>query len=189
MSNNQIQQPILALFFLSVICHCGPLFNWRNFFFWRRCSIDRGWPPRRLARGSPYHGRAGIYYYCAWARWGSTTQVGDTMYVFHFFIPLCKTRTTLDIIVLLVLGVAFVVAFFLWQSYLERVQNNPNISYSLLSPPPLMKVSLWKRSKGRFAIIMFITFLTWCSFLSWAFWVQVFIFLVLRLELFMTFNV
>ncbi|KAG5645961.1 hypothetical protein DXG03_004753 [Asterophora parasitica] len=50
----------------------------------------------------------------------------------------------------------------------------PPRTRSLLSPPPLMKVSLWRRANGRFAVMMCIAFLTWCSFLSWVFWAQLY---------------
>lgn len=78
------------------------------------------------------------------------------------------------IIILLVVGVILVIFFFLWQRYLEKVQNTFNAPYSFLTPPPLMKPSMWTRAKGRFAVMMFVAFLTWCSFLSWAFWVQLY---------------
>jgi hypothetical protein len=95
-----------------------------------------------------------------------------------------ELRTVLDIIALLILGVIFVVIFVLWQRYLEKVQNDSNAPYHFLSPPPLMKVSLWTRAKGRFAVMMFIAFLTWCAFLSWAFWSQVLTSFFVRPELF-----
>jgi hypothetical protein len=41
-------------------------------------------------------------------------------------------------------------------------------------PPPVMKLSMWTRAKGRFAVMQFIAFITWCSFLSYNFWVQLF---------------
>lgn len=37
-----------------------------------------------------------------------------------------------------------------------------------------MKLSLWTRARGRFAVMMVIVLFTWCSFLSWNFWVQVY---------------
>jgi len=37
-----------------------------------------------------------------------------------------------------------------------------------------MRLSLWKRAKGRFAVMQLITFLNWCSFMSYNFWVQLF---------------
>ena len=84
-----------------------------------------------------------------------------------------ELRTTLDIIVLLALGVILIMIFVLWQLHLERVHNDHNAPFSLLLPPPLVKMSLWTRANGRFGVMMFIVFLTWCTFVSWAFWVQV----------------
>lgn len=82
-----------------------------------------------------------------------------------------------DIIALLILGVLLIGVYLLWQGYLENVQlqaaNDPNATRSWMTPPPLMKLSLWRRAKGRFAVMMCIAFLTWCSFLSWTFWAQV----------------
>ncbi|KAG5636878.1 hypothetical protein H0H81_006540 [Sphagnurus paluster] len=101
------------------------------------------------------------------------------------------------IIALLITGVLLVILFLLWQSHLEQLQDHSLFSNlddepkgyhsnreadkpagtsarSWLTPPPLMKVSLWRRAKGRFAIMMAIAFLTWCSFLSWNFWAQLY---------------
>ncbi|KAG6844857.1 hypothetical protein H0H87_003100 [Tephrocybe sp. NHM501043] len=95
------------------------------------------------------------------------------------------------IIALLIVGVLLIVVFLFWQLHLERIQDQreaqsknvhdsvvasqlPAITRSWLSPPPLMKVSLWGRAKGRFAVMMCIAFMTWCSFLSWNFWAQLY---------------
>lgn len=82
--------------------------------------------------------------------------------------------TTSYIIALLVISVILLVLFVLWERYLEQVQQNPNAAYSMWTPPPLMKPSIWSRAKGRFAVIMSIAFLNWSSFLSWVFWVQLY---------------
>jgi len=37
-----------------------------------------------------------------------------------------------------------------------------------------MKLTLWTRAKGRFAVIQVIAFLEWSAFLSWFFWAQVY---------------
>ncbi|KAG6866162.1 hypothetical protein C0991_008116 [Blastosporella zonata] len=94
------------------------------------------------------------------------------------------------IIALLIVGVLLIVVFLFWQLHLERVQEQREEHFKLgddadaselsintlswLSPPPLMKVSLWARAKGRFAVMMCIAFMTWCSFLSWNFWAQLY---------------
>ncbi|EIM85299.1 efflux transporter [Stereum hirsutum FP-91666 SS1] len=82
------------------------------------------------------------------------------------------------IITLLVLGVAFMVLFVLWQLYLERVQADPTNplarAHSKWTPPPLLKMSMWKRANGKFAIMQLIACVNWCSFMSWTFWVQLY---------------
>ena len=81
---------------------------------------------------------------------------------------------TTDIIVLLIIGVILVVLFLLWQNYLENLQSRSDGALKVWwTPPPLMKLSVWSRAKGRLAVMMFIGFLEWCSFMSWTFWVQV----------------
>ena len=37
-----------------------------------------------------------------------------------------------------------------------------------------MRLSLWTRADGRFAVMQMIAFLTWCSFMAYNFWVQLF---------------
>ena len=37
-----------------------------------------------------------------------------------------------------------------------------------------MRLSLWTRANGRFAVMQLIAFLNWCSFMSYNFWVQLF---------------
>jgi len=76
------------------------------------------------------------------------------------------------IIALLILGVLLVLAFIAWQWYLER-HLELDLSERHL-PPPIMKLTMWTRAKGRFAVMMTIAFLTWCSFMACNFWVQLF---------------
>jgi hypothetical protein len=73
----------------------------------------------------------------------------------------------------LVIGVLFVALFIVWQGYLERQQDAPNAVRSWWTPPPLMKLSLWSRGRGKFAAMMIIVLVQWCSFLAWNFWTQV----------------
>ncbi|KAK7444033.1 hypothetical protein VKT23_015430 [Stygiomarasmius scandens] len=71
----------------------------------------------------------------------------------------------------LVTGVILTILFGVWQYYLEHVQDGLRDPLpSLPSPPPLMRLSLWKRSKGRVTVVMIIAFLNWASFLGWNFW-------------------
>ncbi|KAK0463249.1 efflux transporter [Desarmillaria tabescens] len=78
------------------------------------------------------------------------------------------------IIALLIVGVIIIGIFLAWQWYLERLQLNPNAPYSIWTPPPMMKLSLWTKGNGKFAAIMFIDLLTFASFLAWNFWTQLF---------------
>ncbi|KAK7051990.1 MFS general substrate transporter [Favolaschia claudopus] len=70
------------------------------------------------------------------------------------------------IIALLILGVLLLSAFLLWEHRLEKSAGR--------LPPPVMKLSLWTRAKGRFSVIQVIAFWEWAAFLSWYFWAQVY---------------
>ncbi|KAF8215201.1 major facilitator superfamily domain-containing protein [Mycena galopus ATCC 62051] len=70
------------------------------------------------------------------------------------------------IIALLIVSVLFLVLFVLWQHYLEKSEGNQR--------PPLMKLSLWSREKGKFAVMQAIAFFQWAGFLSWYFWAQIY---------------
>ena len=78
-----------------------------------------------------------------------------------------------DIIALLVVGVIFVALFLLWQYYLEKRFDDDNSAYSVFTPPPLMRISLWTRAHGRLGAVMLVAFTTWCCFQSWLYWIQV----------------
>jgi len=78
------------------------------------------------------------------------------------------------IIVLLILGVALVIAFLFWQHFLEKRLGSTQLSTGRRHPPPIMRLSLWKRANGRFAVMQMIAFLNWCSFMTYNFWVQLF---------------
>ncbi|KAI5117894.1 hypothetical protein M0805_001551 [Coniferiporia weirii] len=71
------------------------------------------------------------------------------------------------IIALIVIGVMLLVAFLMWQWYLERDTSGARC-------PPLMKLSMWKRAHGKFAAMQCIAFLEWASFQSWTFWAQLY---------------
>ncbi|KAJ7916039.1 MFS general substrate transporter [Mycena leptocephala] len=70
------------------------------------------------------------------------------------------------IIALLIVGVLFIVMFILWQHHLEKNEGKGR--------PPLMKLSLWARAEGKFAVMQAIAFLEWAGFISWYFWAQVY---------------
>ncbi|KAG2114841.1 major facilitator superfamily domain-containing protein [Suillus clintonianus] len=78
------------------------------------------------------------------------------------------------IIALLIVGVFMVSLFLLWERYLEQISDDPSMTPSAWTPPPLMRLSLWTRAKGRMAIILVIAFLNWSAFISWSFWVQLY---------------
>ncbi|KAK8869878.1 hypothetical protein IAR55_000446 [Kwoniella newhampshirensis] len=60
------------------------------------------------------------------------------------------------IIALIIVGVLLIVAFFFWE---RHVINNT-------SRPPLMRLQLFTRAKGRLSAVYFIGFVTWMSFSS-----------------------
>jgi len=70
------------------------------------------------------------------------------------------------IIALLIISVLFLAMFLLWQHYLEKNEGKRR--------PPLMKLTLWSRAKGKFAVMQAIAFFQWAAFLSWYFWAQVY---------------
>ncbi|KAJ7624389.1 major facilitator superfamily domain-containing protein [Roridomyces roridus] len=53
------------------------------------------------------------------------------------------------IIALLIVGVLFITLFIGWQHHLEKRQSEPDNR----RPPPLMKLSMWRRTKGKFAVV------------------------------------
>ncbi|KAM5544030.1 hypothetical protein V8D89_002216 [Ganoderma adspersum] len=79
------------------------------------------------------------------------------------------------IIALLIVGVLLLVLFVLWERHLEQVheQGGP-LSQRWWTPPPLMPVSIWLRANGKLAAMLGITFLEWCSFNVFTFWVQLY---------------
>lgn len=62
--------------------------------------------------------------------------------------------TVVDIIAMLILGIALIAAFFVWE---RHVINNT-------TRPPLMRLKLWTRSKGRLAAVYAIGFTSWMGF-------------------------
>ncbi|KAA1469023.1 efflux transporter [Dentipellis sp. KUC8613] len=80
------------------------------------------------------------------------------------------------IIGLLVAGVVSILLFLVWEHYLERIHSDlsPQPVRSWWAAPPLMKLSMWTRAKGRFAVMQVIAFINWCSFTCWVYWVQLY---------------
>ncbi|KAF5385630.1 hypothetical protein D9757_003546 [Collybiopsis confluens] len=102
-----------------------------------------------------------------------------------------KQWSTPYIVGLLIAGVVLVALFIIWQYHLEGVQDtsqcllypNPRsrcASLSLLAmrhlptPPPIMKLSLWTRARGRVAVVFCVAFLNWCCFQAWIYWVTLY---------------
>ncbi|WVQ98642.1 hypothetical protein IAU59_005773 [Kwoniella sp. CBS 9459] len=60
------------------------------------------------------------------------------------------------IIALLIVGVLLIVAFFFWEKHVIDKTTRP----------PLMRLQLWTRAKGRLAAVYFIGFVAWMGFVS-----------------------
>ncbi|TFK71576.1 efflux transporter [Pluteus cervinus] len=78
------------------------------------------------------------------------------------------------VITCLLLGITLLGAFLFWQRYLESLQRTLQASTSCLTPPPLLKLSLWTRDGGRFAAIMVIALFNWAAFNGWNYWAQLY---------------
>lgn len=63
--------------------------------------------------------------------------------------------------------------FVVWEHHLEKAATGPDKPKSFWTPPPLLKLSIFARAKGRMAVILAIAFLNWSGFISWTFWAQV----------------
>ncbi|KAF9254730.1 MFS general substrate transporter [Marasmius fiardii PR-910] len=77
------------------------------------------------------------------------------------------------IITLLILGVILTTLYVLWQRFLESVHDGKTVSpYAWLpTPPPLMRVSLWTRSKGQVGVTFVIALLDYACFMGWSLWI------------------
>ena len=64
--------------------------------------------------------------------------------------------------------------FVAWQHYLERLLENPDLSRTRWTAPPLMKPSMWTRAHGRFAVMQTIACINWAAFSSWMVWAQLY---------------
>ncbi|KAG2739454.1 hypothetical protein P692DRAFT_201811514 [Suillus brevipes Sb2] len=72
-------------------------------------------------------------------------------------------------IIFSIVRIIMVSLFLLWERYLEQYMDDPSRTPSAWTPPPLMKLSLWTRAKGRMAVILVIALLN-----CWSFWVQLY---------------
>ncbi|KAI0060675.1 efflux transporter [Artomyces pyxidatus] len=77
------------------------------------------------------------------------------------------------IIALLVIGVVLLAFFVAWQYFLEKwqLEGRPPTRWTA---PPLMKLSMWRRANGRFAVMQTIACLNWAGFVCWIVWVQLY---------------
>ncbi|KAG8923575.1 hypothetical protein FRC00_006067 [Tulasnella sp. 408] len=71
---------------------------------------------------------------------------------------------TAYIVALLVVSIVGLSGFIAWEHYLEAKTTFP----------PLMKLSLWKRARGKFAAMQAIGFFQWMAFMSWGYWVTLY---------------
>ncbi len=66
------------------------------------------------------------------------------------------------------------VLFVFWEHFLEKLHTQHDVARERWwTPPPLMSVTIWTRAHGKLAVVLAIAFLEWCSFNSFAFWIQV----------------
>ncbi|KAI0729086.1 efflux transporter [Fomitopsis betulina] len=76
------------------------------------------------------------------------------------------------IIALLIVGVLFMVFYVLWEAFLERKLDAHSPAW--WTPPPLMRVSLWGRARGKLAVTLCLALLEYGGFNSFSFWVQLY---------------
>ncbi|KAI0350433.1 efflux transporter [Trametes cingulata] len=79
------------------------------------------------------------------------------------------------IIALIIVGVILLALFILWEHYLEQIHaRHDDARERWWTPPPLMSVTVWTRARGKLAVVLCITFLEWCSFNAFTFWIQLY---------------
>lgn len=194
-SPNSLRASILAAFRSQITCHCSSSKSWRSSFyllsgFTTLCFFgglvffDKDIPSQEADKRIDWLGAflitAGLVFIVfvlgdgeiAPKKWRTPCKLIFNCTASFLGRALVDIYHT-DIIAFIILGVLLIGAFIYWQDYLEKVQADPEAPYSKFTPPPLMKPSLWKRADGKFAAMMAVAFTTWCSFMSWTFWVQV----------------
>jgi hypothetical protein len=82
--------------------------------------------------------------------------------------------STLVVIALFVVGIVLVLLFVAWKYYLEWRLDNPDLPRTRWTAPQLMKLSMWTRAHGRFAVMQIIACVNWAVFASWFVWVQLY---------------
>lgn len=91
------------------------------------------------------------------------------------FNHMCYPILLLDIIALIVVGVVLLIAFVLWEHYLEvcmdmESEKDVETTASFWTPPPLMRISIWSRARGKLGVMLVVACVDWCSFMSFTFW-------------------
>ncbi|TFY56781.1 hypothetical protein EVJ58_g7431, partial [Rhodofomes roseus] len=76
------------------------------------------------------------------------------------------------IIALLIVGVFFLVAYVAWEVFLEHQLDAHSVAW--WTPPPLMRVSLWGRARGKLAVTLLLALLEYAGFMSFSFWIQLY---------------
>ena len=77
-----------------------------------------------------------------------------------------------NIIALLIVGVLLVVAYVVWERFLELKLDAHSPAW--WTPPPLMRISLWGRASGKLAVTLCLALLEYAGFQAFSFWVQLY---------------
>lgn len=76
------------------------------------------------------------------------------------------------IIALLIIGVILLAAYIWWEHFLERKLDAHSPAW--WTPPPVMRVSLWGRARGKLAVTLVLALLEYSAFMSFGFWIQLY---------------
>lgn len=83
-----------------------------------------------------------------------------------------RSHARTDIIALLIIGVLLTIGYVLWEAFLERKLDAHSPAW--WTPPPLMRVSLWGRARGKLAVTLCLALLEYGGFNCFSFWVQLY---------------
>ncbi|KAI0035354.1 efflux transporter [Vararia minispora EC-137] len=78
------------------------------------------------------------------------------------------------IIGIFVAGWILLILFACWEYFLERRLDDPTKPRTLWTAPPLMRLTMWTRARGRFALMQIIACVNWSAFTCWLVWVQLY---------------
>jgi len=102
-------------------------------------------------------------------------RTGGKQAVWHLLIIHSEKASQIpDIIGLFVAGWLFLIAFAIWEHFLELRIDNLDLARSsaFWDAPPIMRLSMWTRARGRFAVMQMIACMNWAAFTCWQVWVQ-----------------